>query len=568
MPFPRNELAPVRLAGINAGYDGATVLHELDLVVEPGERVLLLGPNGAGKTTLFRCILGLVRPTSGTVSLFGRDPSIESSRRGLLLGVGTSLEAPGLPAQTRPLEYLEHFARLCGLPRPLETARQALALWELPEDVDAQRMSLGQRQRLQVARSLLHVPRLAMLDEPAANLDPSAQEAFWSLLDRWQEATGSTLVVSTHHLEEAYRHGPRWVLMGGGRILADGSPRNILAAVRSSRRLRLAVSIEGRRLEAILHLRDTRIEILGDRDRTDSEWRILAPTGNFDQVAILKSLVDGGLPVVSYGEDGTTLEESYRSLLGNRPPPQKNTRLAIETGSIEVSPPSVGAVVRSSARLHFAGLSRERRMLVPLFFLVVLLTFSVLFALPGQPPPQDAYLPRLALAALLPAGLSGGIAADLVAGERERRSLETFLCAPASPAALVLGRALAILVPGLALSWASIAITWIALATRSLAPSFASTLCLAASFAPGAILLAVTTGAWVSTRSRTVRAAAQLSALVTIPLVVLAQATPALTPSSWSAGAGWLASGAVLAMACAPLLWSLKRRLAPRALLR
>lgn len=567
MPIPRNEQAPVRLGGIDAGYDGATVLHQLDLVVEAGERVVLLGPNGAGKTTLFRCILGLVRPSSGTVSLFGRDPSDESARRDLLLRVGTSLEAPGLPAQTRPLEYLEHFARLCGLPHPVDAARRALRLWELPEDVDAQRMSLGQRQRLQVARSLLHVPRLAMLDEPAANLDPSAQEAFWSLLDRWQDATGSTLVVSTHHLEEAYRHGPRWVLMGDGRILADGSPRNILAAVRASRRLRLAVSIEGRRLEAVLHLRDSRIEILGDRDRTDSQWRILAPTGNFDQVAILKTLVDAGLPVVSYGEDGTTLEESYRCLLGKRAP-ERGAQPAIEVRSFEAVPPTLAEVVRSAARLHFAGLSRERRMLVPLFFLVGLLTFSVLFALPDQPPGGDAYLSLLALAALLPAGLSGGIAADLVAGERERRSLETFLCAPASPAALVLGRALAILAPGLALSWASIAVTWIALASRSLAPSPAASLCLAAAFAPGAIVLAVATGAWVSTRSRTVRAAAQLSALVTIPLVVLAQATPALTPPSWSAGAGWLASGTLLALAGAPLAWSLKRMLSPRALLR
>lgn len=566
MSIHRNEQAPVCLSGIHAGYDTTDVLHELDLVVEAGERVVLLGPNGAGKTTLFRCILGLVRPSSGAVCLFGQDPSKESVRRDLLFRVGTSLEAPGLPAQTRPLEYLEHFARLCGLPRPIETARKALQLWELPEDVDAQRMSLGQRQRLQVARSLLHVPRLAMLDEPAANLDPSAQEAFWSLLDRWQDATGSTLVVSTHHLEEAYRHGPRWVLLGGGRILADGSPRNILAAVRASRRLRLAVSIEGRRLEAMLHLRDNRIEILGDRDRTDSQWRILAPTGNFDQVAILKTLVDAGLPVVSYGEDGTTLEESYRCLLGSRLPEQ-NPRPAIEVRSADAIPPTLAMVVASAARLHFAGLSRERRMLVPLFFLLALLTFSVLFALPGEPPPQDAYLPLLALAALLPAGLSGGIAADLVAGERERRSLETFLCAPASPVALVLGRSLAIVAPGLFLSWGAVAITWAALAARSLAPSVPASLCLAASFAPGAILLAVATGAWVSTRSRTVRAAAQLSALVTIPLVVLAQATPALTPASWSTGAGWLASGVVLGASCLPLLWSLKRRLTPRALL-
>lgn len=568
MSFLPNDPIPVDLSRVEAGYGDHKVLHGLDLRVESGERVVLLGPNGAGKTTLFRCLLGLVRPHSGHVRLLGQDPSNERLRQNLLLHVGASIEAPGLPAQTRPAEYLEHFARLCGIPDPGRTARAALRLWELPEDTDAQNMSLGQRQRLQVARSLLHAPRLALLDEPAANLDPSAQESFWALLDRWQDATGATLVVSTHHLEEAFRHGSRWVLMGGGRILADGSPRNILAAVRASRRLRLSGPVPGQRLREVLARRPSPIEILGDTGRTDSEWRIVAPAGNAEQAAILKLLLEAGLQVVSYGEDGTTLEEGYRHLLGSHVQEMPVHRIPMPGPDAGIRPRSGRSAAMSSMRLHLACLARERRMLLPLALLVLMLTGSVLFALPADPSSAEANISLLALAALLPAGLAGGLAADIVAGERERRSLETFLCAPASPAALVLGKALAILLPALACSWAAIATVWTALVWRTIAPSTDSVAALAVAFAPGCVVASLAVGTWVSARSRTVRAAAQLSALATIPLVVLAQAVPVLAPAWLPAPAAWLAAGSALALCGAALLAWVLGRTGPEPLLR
>jgi len=559
---------PIRLASLDAGYDGNAVLHDIDLVVEPGERLVLLGPNGAGKTTLFRCLLGLIQPMNGAAFLFGHDPSNRRMRRELMVHVGTCLESPGLPAQTRPLEYLEHFARLTGLPSPRQTARNALKLWELPESVDAQRLSLGQRQRLQVARSLLHAPRLALLDEPAANLDPSAQESFWNLLDRWQAATGSTLVVSTHHLEEAYRHGPRWVLIGKGRILSDGSPANILSAVAGSRRLRFAEPVDGQKLSSVLDPLGLGARLCGDGGRSDSQWRLVSPNGQREQAKIVQALVAAGFPLVSYGEDGVSLEESYRILLGDK----------IEVSTESVMPPPIEAhkpsapgnlvAIWASARLHGASLARERRVAIPLAFLVALLTGSVLFALPEGLPAPDFYLPMLALAALLPAGLAGGMASDLVAGERERRSLETFLCAPSAPSLLIAGRALSIFLPGLALSWLSILLVWSALDYRGMEPSAPSTAAMALAFAPAALLLSLCVGIWVSSRSRTVRSAAQLSALVTVPLVGLSQVVPPFTPATWPAAYGWLVASGILLALCAPVVWSLRARLRPEHLVR
>ncbi len=558
---------PIRLEGLLAGYSGKAVLHDLDLVVESGERVVLLGPNGAGKTTLFRCILGLVKPLSGRVRLFDRDPSDAAVRRELLGRVGTSLESPGLPAHTRPIEYLEHFARLCGLTDPRSRARQALRLWDLPEQVDGQHLSLGQRQRLQVARSLLHAPRLAMLDEPAANLDPSAQEAFWELLDQWQKATGSTLVVSTHHLEEAYRHGPRWILLGNGRFLADGAPQKILSEVAGSRSLRLSQPCEGARLGEVLSRLDVSFQIVGDRHRTDNQWRLVAQNTPPEQSRILSALVTAGLGVVSYGEDGTTFEESYRLLLGEAPtqdPIPAKAPIQMLTFSVQMSHL---AAAWAAARLHGAGLSRERRILLPLGLLTLVLTGSVFWALPTVLPSRDFYLPLCGLAALLSTGLAGGLASDLVAGERERRSLETFLCAPASPAALVFGRALSILIPALGFSWIAMALVWGALSSRDMEPSGFSTLVVALAFAPGALLLSLSIGIWVSCYSRTVRAAAQLSALITVPLIALTQAIPFFTPYGWSASSAWAAAGGLLGLFSLPVFWRLTRKLRPERLL-
>lgn len=560
---------PISLAGLSAGYGGAPVLVDTNLEVASGERVVLLGPNGSGKTTLFRCLLGLVSPLSGQALLFGQVPSDPRTRRGLLARVGTSLESPGLPAQTRPLEYLEHFARLSGLRDPRELARRSLRHWDLPEDTDAHHLSLGQRQRLQVARSLIHAPRLALLDEPAANLDPSAQDDFWRMLDQWQAATGATLLVSTHHLEEAYRHAPRWILLDQGRLLADGAPREILTSVGGSRRLRLATPLPGERLAGILADVGIPVELRGDPLRTDSEWRFVATNDAPSQAMVLRRLVEAGLDVVGFGEDGVSLQESYRLLLG-KDPGSETTRLpAFEIPAVSHRGlPGFAGTAWAATRLHGAGLVRERRMVLPILFMAAMLVASALWAIPSGLSSPDILLPLLGLASLLPAGLAGGMASDLVAGERERRSLETLLCAPASPFALVVGKSLSIFLPAVAMSWLSIASVWWALATRSMAPAFTSTLGVALGFAPMATAFSLGVGTWMSVRSRTVRAAAQLSALTTVPLIALSQAVPLLTPPHLPAAWAWCAAGALLGLASLAIHSNLRRRLKPHRLLR
>lgn len=560
---------PISLVGLHAGYDGNTVVGDVDLEVAAGERVVLLGPNGAGKTTLFRCLLGLVAPMRGEARLFGQIPSDPRTRRRLLARVGTSLESPGLPAQTHPLEYLEHFARLSGLRDPRELARRSLRHWELPEHTDAQRMSQGQRQRLQVARSLIHSPQLALLDEPAANLDPSAQDDFWQMLDQWQAATGSTLVVSTHHLEEAFRHAPRWVLLGQGRLLADGAPQQILSSVRGSRRLRLAEPVQGTRLAGVLAGLDIPVDLRGELERTASEWRLSSSNEPAHQARILRALVDAGMAVVGFGEDGVSMQESYRLLLGGgtgsdttRLPPYEIPAVASQ------GLPGFLGTVLAAARLHGAGLSRERRMVLPILFMVAMLIASALWAIPGGLSSPEILLPLLGLASLLPAGLAGGIAADLIAGERERRSLETLLCAPASPFALVVGKSLSIFVPAVAMSWLAIGLVWWALASRSMAPSLPSTLGVALGFAPMATIFSLSIGTWMSARSRTVRAAAQMSALTTVPLIALSQAIPLLTPSDLPPVLAWCVAGAFLGGCASGIYLLLRRRLKPHRLLR
>lgn len=563
-----NSATPISLTRLRVGYQGRPVLEDLDLVVDPGERVVLLGPNGAGKTTLFRCLLGLVKPTCGHIELFGQDPADPGLRHRLLARIGASIESPGLPSHTRPIEYLEHFARLNGLRSPRECARDALRRWELPSHMEANRLSLGQRQRLQVARCLIHTPSLAVLDEPAANLDPSAQESFWELLDRWQATTGSTLLVSTHHLEEAFRHGRRCVLLGEGRKLADGPPQSILSSVSGSRRIQLARPSTGTDIQAIVDRHGLKIELIGDPSRESTHWRWISTGTSSEQPRLLKALVEADLPVEAFGQDGITIQESYRILLGRPTRSDPAIPAPFEPTNRFAEIPNFAGAAMSSARLHAAGLSRERRILVPMLFLTAMLAASALWVLPDSLPTPDFFLPMLALASLLPAGLSGGIASDLVAGERERKSLETLLCAPASPSSLLFGKALSIFVPALLLSWISIVAVWSALASRSMAPSPISTIALALGFAPMTIAFSLCVGVWVSSRSQTVRAAAQMSALITVPLVALSQAIPFLTPRGFPEALAWPCAGACLGLFTLPIVWRLSRSLRPESLLR
>jgi len=205
------------------------------------ELLALLGPNGAGKTTLVRALAGRVRLDGGDVRLLGRS-----------LGPGDARPELGVVPQELALypllnarENLEVFAALHGVPRAARAARAAWALeWTGLGDragIPIKTFSGGMKRRLNIACGVLHEPKVVLLDEPTVGVDPQSRERIHDMLDGLR-ARGASLLLTTHHLEEAEARCERIVIIDHGRVVAAGSPRELIAAtVGGARVLRLAL---------------------------------------------------------------------------------------------------------------------------------------------------------------------------------------------------------------------------------------------------------------------------------------------------------------------------------------
>jgi ABC-type Mn2+/Zn2+ transport system ATPase subunit len=215
----------ISLHGVSAGYDGRQVIAGVDLTVQKGELVALVGGNGAGKSTLLKVIVGVLRPMSGTATVFGQPPG--ASRRVAYLPQSEELR------WDYPLivEDVVLMARLNTLPRGRDAGAEERALArEALERVDAadlvrrpiRALSGGQRQRVLLARALASQADLFLLDEPATGVDPATEEQLMTLLEGLAQ-DGRTILVSTHDLAGVIAHFPRVIAMNGG-IVADGSP--------------------------------------------------------------------------------------------------------------------------------------------------------------------------------------------------------------------------------------------------------------------------------------------------------------------------------------------------------
>lgn len=221
---------PVTCAGLRFAYGASPVVCEVDLTVRESEMFALLGTNGAGKTTVMELVLGHRRPSGGTVRLFGRDPFRD--RRRLASEVGVVLQDSGCALDLTVAETIRLWLRLY---RRGEVARAAAGLLA---DVDLEhraalrvrQLSGGERRRLDLAVALCGRPRLLLLDEPTSGLDPQARERTWDLLrDRRRE--GTTIVFTTHYLEEAEQTADRIAIMDRGRVALTG-PVDLAASFR------------------------------------------------------------------------------------------------------------------------------------------------------------------------------------------------------------------------------------------------------------------------------------------------------------------------------------------------
>ena len=226
----RTHSAPaVELLGAHKTFGPVQALQGIDLAVYPGETVALLGPNGAGKTTAISLMLGLRAPSSGTATLFGRDPREPRSRT----RIGVMLQESGVPHTLKVREVAEMFRRL--YPQPHSVA-EALHIAQLDDKANSlvANLSGGQRQRLYFALAIIGNPDVLFLDEPTVALDVEARHAFWEQVSGMVGA-GKTVVLTTHYIEEADALADRIVVIDKGVIVAEGSPIAIKARVGGKR---------------------------------------------------------------------------------------------------------------------------------------------------------------------------------------------------------------------------------------------------------------------------------------------------------------------------------------------
>src|ERR1700678_4578514 len=220
-------------------YDGKVeAVRGLNIQIEAGECFGLLGPNGAGKTTTIEILEGLLQPTSGEVSIFGRTWNTDAREMREWLGI--SLQETRLSEKLTVRETVNLFASFYREPRD---SKEVLEQLQLTEKADAWvgKLSGGQRQRLAVATALVCNPKILFLDEPTTGLDPQSRRQLWDIIRGFQQ-NGGTVLLTTHYMDEAERLCDRLAIVDHGQIIAEGSPANLIEKLGGHHVVEFAVS--------------------------------------------------------------------------------------------------------------------------------------------------------------------------------------------------------------------------------------------------------------------------------------------------------------------------------------
>lgn len=211
-------------------YASHTAVNGISLDVREGEIFGILGPNGAGKTTTLEMIEGLRKPDSGSITVDGLDAIAQSDDVRKIIGV--QLQTTALFPYLSASELVELFANLYDVPNAASRAPELLALVDLEEKANARvdQLSGGQQQRLSIALALVNTPRVTFLDEPTTGLDPHARRNLWETILGVRKA-GTTVVLTTHYMEEAEILCDRIAIMDGGNVIACDTPSGLIRAL-------------------------------------------------------------------------------------------------------------------------------------------------------------------------------------------------------------------------------------------------------------------------------------------------------------------------------------------------
>src|SRR5437588_2304392 len=287
------------LVNTSKRYGEVQAVRDVSFVIEPGEVVAMLGPNGAGKTTSISLLLGLRKPTSGSVRLFGLDPTDLAARS----RVGVMLQESGIPQMLKVREIVDLFRSY--YPAPMQRDR-AIAMAGLEEKAGAlvKELSGGQRQRLYFALAVCGDPQVLFLDEPTVGMDVEGRRAFIARIAEFAKL-GRTVVLTTHYLEEADQLAQRVVVIDRGVIIADASPVEIKGKV-AGKRIRFTAS--GITQSTLDGLPVTATTVEGNAVQLLTN----------DPVTVLRALFQRGLEISDLEDTGADLEDAFISLTSHQ----------------------------------------------------------------------------------------------------------------------------------------------------------------------------------------------------------------------------------------------------------
>jgi lipooligosaccharide transport system ATP-binding protein len=301
----------IRAAGLTKRFGDFTAVSGIDFEVRRGEAFGFLGPNGAGKSSTMRMIGCVSPPSGGELSIFGLDPVADGAAIRARLGVVPQEDMLDVELTVR--ENLLIYGRYFGLRRPViaERTTRLLDFVQLSERADDQvePLSGGMKRRLTIARSLINEPAILLLDEPTTGLDPQARHVVWDRLFRLKQQ-GVTLILTTHYMDEAEQLCDRLVVMDGGKIAAEGSPRELIEtySTREVLELRFSSAEHDQAAQKLADAPAERIEVLADR--------VLLYVANGD--AALAAVRGIGLEPVTSLVRRSTLEDVFLRLTGRR----------------------------------------------------------------------------------------------------------------------------------------------------------------------------------------------------------------------------------------------------------
>jgi ABC-2 type transport system ATP-binding protein len=296
-------------------FDGRWAVRGMDLEVQRGEVLGLLGPNGAGKTTTVRLLTALIEPSEGTATVDGFD--VRERPDDVRARVGILTETPGLYDKLSATANLDFFGRLYRLDRQdraerIERYLRLFDLWDRRDDV-AGTFSKGMKQKLAIARALLHDPSVVFLDEPTASLDPEAAFIVREAIETLKRA-GRTIVLATHNLDEADRLCDRIAFVRGGLLRVD-SPSALRGAIGArALSIRLVARPTADQVEAAGAIVGVTTAI-----SSDGVLRIGADDPESAAPAVVRALVAAGGDIVEVRTERTSLEQIYFEVMGVSP---------------------------------------------------------------------------------------------------------------------------------------------------------------------------------------------------------------------------------------------------------